>query len=442
MAEWSAKNRINSVSPWGHYQPEETKEIKEYFKGRRKQMKNMKKKHIWSLTLVVSLLAFLVTPITARADYGNHSASTAALISDSLIGSTLVDDATDQENWYYFSVGGGEKITAILEQPTDGDYDIYLYKYTDSNLAFVAYSAYSGSVMDQLSYVADEDGYFFLRVVPSTASETAGDIYYFVVRLDSVFDTYEGNDNLYQAYSAFNNLMNVSATIDNIFDVDFYTFVVPNSENYRLSLNNVPSGAQYKAEIYDSSFNVVSSLLSTGNNNTLLNLNAGTYYVGVYSYNNQYDNAVNYKLEMYPIHSSSSTFYTTHGGHTVELTSSAVYIDGVAADLNWEFIYDINYTRIQRLTVTSSTTVDASTYQNGSFVDAQNINSSNDCIRVKINNFNYYYYCNNPYSSYTTNYGSTAYKYLYIDANTGQAVGTEVDYYLTLPGFHYTFNAY
>lgn len=38
LAEWTAKNRVDSVSPWGHYQPKETKEIREYFKVKRREM--------------------------------------------------------------------------------------------------------------------------------------------------------------------------------------------------------------------------------------------------------------------------------------------------------------------------------------------------------------------------------------------------------------------
>ena len=374
--------------------------------------------------------------------YDNHTPNTALGLSNEYLGPTLNDYATSDENWYYFQVSENDKITVILEQPSDGDYDIYLYKLSDVNLNLVAYSVYRGSIMDRLSYVVDEDGYYFLNVVPQTASVTENAVYYFVIRLDTNYDSYEGNDNINQAGTSFNNSVSLMGTIDNVFDTDFYTFVVPNTGYYKLRLSNVPSTAEYTAAIYNSSLNVVGEVVSTGDNSTFVNLNAGTYYIDVYSSNYQYNYTQNYKLELYPVHSVNSTFYTTHGGHLVELTPSAVYIDGVAANMNWTFTYNINYTRIQQLTITNNTKVDASSYKNGSFVDAQNIHSSNDCIKVKINNFNYYYYCNSPYETYTTPYGENPYYYIYIDANTGQTIGTDVDIYLTWSGFHYTFNEY
>ena len=316
------------------------------------------------------------------------------------------------------------------------------HKLSDVNLNLVAYSIYSGTTMDRLSYIVDEDGYYFLRVVPETASTTEGAVYYFIIRLDENYDSYEGNDNVYQASTSLTDSMNISGTIDNVFDVDFYTFVVSSNGSYKLRLSNVPSTAEYTAAIFDSTLNVVGEVVSSGDNSSYVNLNAGIYYVNVYSSNYQYNYTQQYKLELYSVHSINSTFYTTHGGHLVEITPTAVYIDGIVANMNWNFTYNINYTRIQNLTVTNNTKVDASSYKNGSFVDAQNINHSDDCIKVKINNFNYSYFCSSPYESYTTAYGENPYYYIYIDANTRKAIGTDVDIYLTWSGFHYTFNEY
>lgn len=188
----------------------------------------------------------------------------------------------------------------------------------------------------------------------------------------------------------------------------------------------------------------VNGLLSDGDASGYISLDAGTYYLYVASYNNVFSASQSYSLKVSPVHSTSSVFHYTNGGKIVEITPSTMYINGAEVDFNWEFRYSINYTRYQQATITSNTRVLASSYQNGSFVDAQNINKSTDCIRVKINNFNYFYfyYADGVEDTYTLNYGENDYTYFYIDANTGKAIGTDADVYLTWSGFSYKFDEY
>ena len=72
------------------------------------------------------------------------------------------------------------------------------------------------------------------------------------------------------------------------------------------------------------------------------------------------------------------------------------------------------------------------------------LSTARDCIKVKINNFNYFYfyYSDGVEDTFSTNYGENNYQYFYIDANTGKAIGSDVDIYLTWSGFKYTFNEY
>ena len=146
--------------------------------------------------------------------------------------------------------------------------------------------------------------------------------------------------------------------------------------------------------------------------------------------------------KLHEVNSLNSVYYTTKGGHQVEITDSGIYVDGAYVNLNWSMKYNINYTRIQNFTITSSTKVDASSYQNGTFIDGQNMNSSSDCIRVKINNFDMEYFCNSPYESWDKHFGESSWTYFYIDANTGKTIGTDANYYHTNMGIRNRFSKF
>lgn len=160
------------------------------------------------------------------------------------------------------------------------------------------------------------------------------------------------------------------------------------------------------------------------------------------SLNKNHNNTVSVPFSRTRTVGRNTVDYTTAGGHQVEITGSGVYVDGSYVDLNWNFSYNIFYTRTQNFRITSSTAVDASTYQNGTFKDGQNMNLSSDCIRVKINNFTMSYYCSSPYKSWSKSFGANAWTYFYIDASTGKTIGTDANYYHTNMGITNTFNKF
>lgn len=380
-----------------------------------------------------------------ESDTGHHSANTALGLTSDQMGPTLQDSASSEDNWYHFTVPANTKVTTLLESPTGSDYDLVLYTYDDANsyITPVAASGYSGDgVLDRISYVSSSQTVYFLQVKPVTAA-TASDAYiYFIVRTDSVFDSNEPNDNISQAYGNYKNSLSVSGTIDNGFDCDFYKFTSDSQKKYKLSLDGVSSDATYSVAIYNSSYNVVTEIQSSGESSKDITLDAGTYYLSVISYNGVYSTSANYTLKLIPYSTGSSVIYTTKGGHVVEITSDAVYVDSKKVDLNWSFEYNLLYIRRQTFTTTSSTKVDAESYQNGTFKDGQNMNSSSDCIRVMINNFNMHYYCNNPHESWDKCFGSNEWTYFYIDANTGKTIGTDANYYHTDMGIYNSFNKF
>lgn len=374
---------------------------------------------------------------------GHHTPNTALYLDSTYMGQVLADSATSEENWYYFQAGANRKIAALLEQPSDGDYDIILYKLNldNGNLTAVAASGYGGNVIDRLSTVNDSDGYYFLQVLPAKASTATDAVYYFIINLIDAYDSNEPNDNPSQSNVYNSSNLNLTGTIDNVFDQDWAKITVTGTKNYQVELNNVPTDAQYAANIFDENLNVKSQVLSDGNKKTYASLSAGTYYICIASYN-KYSASASYNFKLHEVHSLNSAFYTTKGGHQVEITDSGVYVDGTYVNLNWSVNYNINYTRIQNFTITSSTKVDASSYQNGTFIDGQNMNSSSDCIRVKINNFNMEYFCNSPYDSWDKHFGESSWTYFYIDANTGKTIGTDANYYHTNMGIRNRFSKF
>lgn len=375
---------------------------------------------------------------------GHHTADTALYLDSSYIGQVLMDGATSEENWYYFKANTNNKITALVEQPADGDYDIILYKLEEDtgNLNPVASSGYVGSAIDRLSAVNTSEGYYFLRVLPETASTAEDSVYYFIINMVDKYDNYEPNDNPSQSKAQTGSNITLKGTIDNVFDQDWTKITAKSEKNYQIELNGVPNGAQYTVNIYDENLNIKAALVSEGNKKSYISLTAGTYYICIASYNNQYSDSAVYTFKMNEVHSLNSTFYETKGGHQVEITNKAIYIDGALVNLNWSFRYDLLYIRTQDFKMTSNTSVDARSYQNGTFVDGQNMNSSTDCIRVMVNNFTMDYYCNNPHDSWTKNFGSSSWTYFYIDANTGKTIGTDANYYHTSMGITNSFKKF
>lgn len=375
---------------------------------------------------------------------GNHTADTALYLDSSYIGQVLMDGAAAEENWYYFKADANRKITVLLEQPADGDYDIILYKLDEDtgNLSPVASSGYVGNIIDRLSAVNTSEGYYFLRVIPETVPTDENAVYYFVVNMVDKYDSSEPNDNPSQSKVYTGTNITLKGTIDNVFDQDWTKITTKSEKSYQIQLSGVPSGAEYAVNVYDENLNIKAALVSEGSKKSYISLKAGTYYICIGTYNNYFSDSATYSFNMNEVHSLNSTFYTTNGGHQVEITDRAVYVDGALVDLNWRFEYNILYTRTQDFKMTSSTSVEARSYQNGTFVDGQNMNRSSDCIRVMVNNFTMSYFCTSPYASWTKNFGSSDWTYFYIDANTGKTIGTDANYYHTNMGITNSFKKF
>ncbi|MCP1126249.1 S8 family serine peptidase [Bacillus sp. 3103sda1] len=82
--------------------------------------------------------------------------------------SDTVNSSTDLDDVYSMKLQKGEKVTITLSGATGTDFDIYLYnptaKTVKSSAGIVAYSEKSGTSSESFTYVAPEDGTYYLDV--------------------------------------------------------------------------------------------------------------------------------------------------------------------------------------------------------------------------------------------------------------------------------------
>lgn len=370
--------------------------------------------------------------IALFSDSGHSTANTALFLDSSYMGNVLADVATDSENWYFFQVEETCKISAVLEQPVSGgDYDIYLYQYSDDGyLSLISYSIYSDSTMENLS-AAGESGFYFLRVVPETAATEADAVYFFMVSLITEYDDCEPDD--MPAFAVeYSNSINVDNTIDNMYDQDWSKLTVSTGGTHIVSLSNIPDDCTYGMYIFDSSLNFVAGMSCSENKVGTIDLQAGDYYVKVASVTG-YSTTQSYNLKIMKRKSSSSAMMFTKTGQIVELTTYALYINGKAADMKWSYHYTINYTRNQDVIPNDNASFLTGYLKNGKYGGPQGVSSS-DCIAVYMDNFVYTYFCRFPgsgadYDWIYQPFEDGEYILFYVDAETGKAIDTEINYY-------------
>lgn len=374
-------------------------------------------------------------------DTGHNTAGTALYLDSSYMGMVLSDTANSCENWYFFYLESQSKISAVLEQPTNGDYDIYLYQYNDDGtLTLISYSIYTGTTTENLSAIGGS-GYYFLRVVPETE---ANDMYNFMITLITQYDACEPDD--IPAFAVeYENSINVNNTIDNSFDQDWSKLTITNAGTHIVSLSNICEGNTYNVYIYDSAFNFIAGMSCNENKVGTVSLATGDYYICVKSANG-YSDSQSYNLKVIKQKSSLSNTMFTKTGQIVELTSSALYINGSVVDMNWNYCYAVNYTRRQSIITNANTSFAMGYLKNGTYNGPQSVSSS-DCIAVYMDKFMYTYFCymsgdGAGYDRLTQEFGDEEYVLFYVDAKTGTVIDTEVNYYYLALNMPQTFTEF
>lgn len=361
---------------------------------------------------------------------GHNTAGTALYLDSSYMGVALSDTANAYENWYFFNMEDKNKISVVLEQPSDGDYDIYLYQYhDDGTLTLVSYSIYSGTKMENISAVC-ESGYYFLRVVPDTAATAADAVYNFLITLIDQYDSCEPDD-IPDFAVEYTDSINVKNTIDNTFDEDWSKMTITSSGTYIISMSDIPEGNTYNVYVYNASFDFLAGMSCDKNKVGTVSLSVGDYYICVASASG-YSAVQNYNLKVVKRHTSASSTIFTKTGQIVELTSTALYINGAAVDMNWKYEFSgSSYNRRQYAKVTDSTTFALDTVMNGTYYGADNV-SAQDCIAVQMKDFKYEYFyraagagANYDYINEPIDVDS----WFYVNAATGKVIDTEWNYF-------------
>lgn len=379
----------------------------------------------------------------------NTTANTALYLDDTYLNMDLGDVADSDENWYYFYSPDSYKISTVMQSPSDGDYDMYLYYLNDTTLNLVGYSTNAGTALESTSYVAGE-GYYFLRFAPYTASSNSTISF----RIDEIseYDASEPDDNFYNA-SQYTDSINVLNTIDNAFDKDWGSFTISKDGSYFISLASVASGCQYYFNLYDSNLTSLGGMLSNETGGTAVSLTAGTYYFYVASYDGNYSTSDTYNLRMMKRNSSSSCVIRSKTGKLVEITNNSVYVEGTEVELKFSTSYItpgsnwVSYA--QMINARSNSTINLSGVQNGVLKGSSTSGGTyyQDCLKVPVSNCNFWYRVYVGGSSDFNNIiseelGEDVYVNLFIDLTTGQVVDCELNYLYIQFDHTYTFTSY
>ncbi|RDU23846.1 hypothetical protein [Anaerosacchariphilus polymeriproducens] len=357
---------------------------------------------------------------------GHTTPDTAIYLDSSYLSKLITDSASDTENWYYFNMSSKNKISVILEQPSDGDYDIYLYQYKeDGTLSLISYSIYGGSSMENLSAVG-EAGYYFLRVVPVKAAANENVTYRFMIAPIATYDSCEPDD-IPDFATEYTDYINTNNTIDNGYDEDWSKLTVSSDGTYLVSLSNIPAESTYNIYIYDASFNGLGNMSCSANKSGSISLGTGSYYICVAS-EKGFNAAASYNLKVLKRKDSNSNIIYTKTGQFVEMTHGTLYVNGNAVNMNWKYHYTANYRRIQDVETNAKTSFYPGYLKNGTYNGPQSV-SSKDCIQVLMNNFKYTYFCSLGYDFRYLTFGDNDYAIFYVDAVTGKVIDTNINYY-------------
>ena len=99
-------------------------------------------------------------------------------------------------------------------------------------------------------------------------------------------DRYEPNNSMQTATSIANNVTIKDANIHLPTDNDYYKFTLNATSNVNINLSHIPDGCDYDLKLYNSENKQLAFSARAGNNpeSIMTALNAGTYYIHVYSY--------------------------------------------------------------------------------------------------------------------------------------------------------------
>lgn len=231
----------------------------------------------------------------------NTDPNNAYLIKTEYVYSDYIE-VENQQKWYGMIVNDNAKLTAILENSSELNSNMALFKLDQSNMTLnlVSYAINSDS-FKKLDYVG-EQGIYYLLVEGASGT---GEFNFAVFETNNIIN--EPNDNINQAIQIQENTP-IKGTIDNMFDVDLYKVSYNSPRILSLSLDN--PDYQVYISLDGQSF---SNIGDKG-----IDIEASTYYYWVESPTGKYDKNLEYELnikttkympfEKYPIVSRTTDF--------------------------------------------------------------------------------------------------------------------------------------
>lgn len=204
--------------------------------------------------------------------------------------------AEGQQRWYMTYAPAG-KITVCLESISESsmDFNIHLFKYNTitGDISQVANSTYGAGAFEQLSYVSNEDSYYFIGV-NTYSGYSADNSFALAVVYSDTYDSAENDDNFYERHVLNDIPDTITQTIDNPFDTDWTEFSLNENKGLAISFNNSGSKGTYVMNLYDANLNLIKSLTQGDSYNSTFA--KGTYYMKVISQDADYDPSASYNI--------------------------------------------------------------------------------------------------------------------------------------------------
>ncbi|MFZ5988353.1 MAG: S8 family serine peptidase, partial [Bacillota bacterium] len=292
----------------------------------------------------------------------NDSKNTAKSIVNNTPVSANININTD-EDWYVINADRSGRLTITLDNiPYGCDYDVSIY---DGSTFYMGGSYFINNANEKANILIPSPGQYYIRVYSYTGSDPS--VNYELKAGISTPDSYETNDYTFEATDVAMG-SSILATIDNKRDDDWFEVYINEAGNYTFELQNIPAGTDYDIYINDFAGNYVTGSFMAANTNEYVNvpLNAGNYYIKIYSYSG-FSETLKYTFSLYKENSLTIAmpYIRANAGDTIQVPVNIhnLPIEGIC-NFDFSIKYDKNvltYTGFTpgTLTNTSDAEIDA-----------------------------------------------------------------------------------
>ena len=187
----------------------------------------------------------------------------------------------------------------------DCNYNMQILDSSNQNIGG-SYNA-MGNDESVMNFNVDANVWYYIRINSAENTFDTSNPYLLRVKWYPRKDSCEYNNTIETAYSLGSTYANLLANINSPYDIDYYKFTLSSSSRMtNIRLCNMPSDVDYDLTIYDSNGEEVTYGNNGGNANEdiLVNLSSGTYYIEVKAYGDDYSGE---DYELLFTHSSYST---------------------------------------------------------------------------------------------------------------------------------------